>query len=105
MQHHASVLHRLFIGGAWLAKATVQAALASAPLDLITAYKRDSADYDEWHSWGKDIVTTAVFSIVITAPLGLIFITYFGDKVSVETSHVQRTTQVRGCLGQTPYCC
>jgi solute carrier family 9B (sodium/hydrogen exchanger), member 1/2 len=59
----------------------VQAALASTPLDLIIEFKKDALDYSEWQQWGKDIITTAVFSIVVTAPIGLIFITWFGDKV------------------------
>ena len=71
---------RLFIGGSWLAKATVQAALASAPLDLIVAQKQGDPEYAKWARWGQDIITTAVLSILVTAPVGLLFINYFGDK-------------------------
>lgn len=72
---------RLFVGGSWLAKATVQAALASAPLDLIRAGKRKDDDFEQWENWGKDIITTSVFAILLTAPAGLLFINYFGERL------------------------
>ena len=71
---------RLFVGGSWLAKATVQAALASTPLDLIRDFKSDDPDFEQWVVWGKDIITTSVFAILVTAPAGLLFISYFGDR-------------------------
>ena len=58
----------------------MQAALASSPLDLIRQTKRDDPDFAKWEAWGKDIITTAVFAILVTAPVGLLFINYFGDK-------------------------
>lgn len=71
---------RLFIALSWIPKATVQAALCSLPLDMIKAKMVDDPDYDKYVSWGEDILTTAVFSILITAPLGLIFIQILGPK-------------------------
>ena len=71
---------RLFIAGSWIPKATVQAALASTPLDMILEFKRDDPDFSQWKSWGQDITTTAIFAIIITAPIGLVFISYYGDK-------------------------
>ena len=72
---------RAFIGLSWIPKATVQAALGSAPLDLIRE-KMDPSDphYDEWEMWGKEILVTAVLSILITAPIGLVCINYLGPR-------------------------
>lgn len=58
----------------------MQAALASTPLDMILEFKRDEPDFQKWQDWGKDITTTAIFAILITAPIGLVFISYYGDK-------------------------
>lgn len=66
-----------FIAMAWLPKATVQAALASIPLDLIEEYKGDEPKYV---GWGEDIITVAVMSIVLTAPLGVIIINGLGPR-------------------------
>lgn len=96
------MLCRLFIGGSWLAKATVQAALASAPLDLIVAQKAGDPEFARWARWGQDIITTAVLSILVTAPLGLLFITYFGDKWltrdAVRISATKSTLDLGGAL-------
>jgi hypothetical protein len=72
---------RAFIGLSWIPKATVQAALGSAPLDLIRE-KMDSTDpeFEEWEMWGKEILVTAVISILITAPIGLICINTLGPR-------------------------
>lgn len=43
--------------------------------------KRGDPDFRQWQGWGKDIITTAVFAILITAPIGLLFINHFGDKL------------------------
>lgn len=85
---------RLFIAGSWIPKATVQAALASTPLDMILEFKRDEPDFQKWQDWGKDITTTAIFAIIITAPIGLVFISYYGDKWLTQDNvkiHVNKT--------------
>lgn len=64
----------------------MQAALASAPLDLIYSYKQGDDDFEDWVLWGKDIITTSVFAIVATAPAGLLFISYFGDRLLEHNS-------------------
>jgi Kef-type K+ transport system membrane component KefB len=71
-----SRIERAFVSLAWIPKATVQAALASDPLDYIVE-KGKSAEYV---SWGNDILTTAVFSIILTAPLGMVIIATLGPK-------------------------
>jgi hypothetical protein len=72
---------RVFIGMSWIPKATVQAALGSIPLALIEEnISKEDADYEEYQKWGKDILVTAVFAILITAPIGVICIDYFGPR-------------------------
>lgn len=71
---------KLFIALSWMPKATVQAALASDPLETILEHKQDEANFDEWEKWGNDILTTAVFSIILTAPLGMLIINILGPR-------------------------
>ena len=60
---------------AWIPKATVQAALGG--LTLAEAQKRELPD---WEEYGQAMLTTAVFAIIITAPLGAIMINTLGTK-------------------------
>lgn len=60
---------KIFFSVAWTPKATVQAALSSAPLTLIQSYKV-GPDYDKWVTWGNDILTTGLFAIIICGTLG-----------------------------------
>lgn len=60
---------------AWIPKATVQAALGG--LTLAEAQKRG---IPEWEEFGQAMLTTAVFAIIITAPLGAIMINTLGTK-------------------------
>ena len=59
----------------WIPKATVQAALGGVTLS--TALANDVPEYVEF---GEAMLTTAVFAICITAPLGAIFINTLGTK-------------------------
>lgn len=80
------VSERVFLGLAWLPKATVQAALGAVPLDLLREQmRRDAANgispadgssptMSEKEIWAKRIATTAIISIIITAPIGLLVI-------------------------------
>ena len=61
---------------AWMPKATVQAALGPIFLDNAIKYGRT-----EWQPMGEEILTLAVLSILITAPLGAISILAFGPKL------------------------
>eukprot|EP00928_Gymnodinium_smaydae_P079260 TRINITY_DN63230_c0_g1_i1.p1 TRINITY_DN63230_c0_g1~~TRINITY_DN63230_c0_g1_i1.p1 ORF type:complete len:588 (-),score=88.57 TRINITY_DN63230_c0_g1_i1:91-1854(-) len=72
---------RIFVGLAWIPKATVQAALGGIPLDAVrTTMHRDHdpEKFDLYEKWGLQILTTAVFSILITAPIGLLVIQNLG---------------------------
>ena len=64
----------------WDVEATVQEALASDPLETILEHKHDEANFDEWEQWGNEILTTAVFSIILTAPLGMLIINILGPR-------------------------
>lgn len=66
---------RAFMAFAWIPKATVQAALGG--LTLAEAQKRGLPDYEEY---GQAMLTTAVFAVIITAPLGAIMINTLGTK-------------------------
>eukprot|EP00892_Ulva_mutabilis_P007649 jgi/Ulvmu1/5256/UM022_0049.1 len=99
-----NIKERLFIAGSWIPKATVQAALASTPLDMILEFKSDEPDFQKWKTWGKDITTTAIFAIIITAPIGLVFISYYGDKwLSQDNVKIQVNKSMHQ-LGQLAGC-
>ena len=70
---------RTFIALSWIPKATVQAALASKPLEMVETYMDpDDKDYHKYEEWGKAVLATAVLSILITAPIGLVSIAKLG---------------------------
>jgi NhaP-type Na+/H+ or K+/H+ antiporter len=71
---------RAFVALAWMPKASVQAALGAVPLAKIMEEKKDESDFADWEAWGTDILTTAVFSIILTAPLGLLVIQHLGPR-------------------------
>jgi NhaP-type Na+/H+ or K+/H+ antiporter len=89
-------IERAFIGLSWIPKATVQAALGSVPLDIIReTYNEDDPDFEKYERYGNAILVTAVMSILVTAPIGLVAISVLGprwldcvdpevDKVDVE---------------------
>lgn len=63
---------------AWIPKATVQAALASLPLDAVTiAYPVGSPLHAQYRQWGEDALTTAVFEILISGTLGCLLVRWF----------------------------
>ena len=75
---------KVFMAFAWLPKATVQAALGPIFLDNVLRFKgdwEDLGDKDEWITMGNDILTLAVLSILITAPLGAVSILALGPKL------------------------
>eukprot|EP00884_Botryococcus_braunii_P019565 jgi/Botrbrau1/6292/Bobra.0339s0003.1 len=59
----------------WTPKASVQAALASAPLDRILSEGKGP----EYLRWGDDILITCLFSVLICGPIGVILISIFGN--------------------------
>ena len=97
---------KIFMAFAWLPKATVQAALGPMFLYNVgeinekywyTESNKEAwinanpgrnitewthlGDKATWEGWGEDILTLAVMSILITAPLGAVLILIFGPKL------------------------
>ncbi|XP_030644223.1 sodium/hydrogen exchanger 9B2 [Chanos chanos] len=60
---------KIFIALAWMPKATVQAAIGSTALDVAR-----NKEQEELKKYGMDVLTVAVLSILITAPIGAILI-------------------------------
>lgn len=72
---------RIFISLVWMPKATVQAALCTFPLMLAKdTISPEHTDYDQYILWCNQILSTAILSIIVTAPFGLMFIQYLGPK-------------------------
>uniref|UniRef100_A0A4W5JUD5 Cation/H+ exchanger transmembrane domain-containing protein n=1 Tax=Hucho hucho TaxID=62062 RepID=A0A4W5JUD5_9TELE len=67
---------KLFITLAWLPKATVQAAIGSTALDMART-KEDK----ELEKYGMDVLTVAVLSILLTAPIGALIIGLTGPRL------------------------
>lgn len=76
-----STKERIFVALAWLPKATVQAALCSVPLmTLKQTMSSDDVNYLQYLEWTEQILSTAILSICITAPIGVIAIKSLGKK-------------------------
>ncbi|WAR20709.1 SL9B2-like protein [Mya arenaria] len=75
---------RLFIPFAWLPKATVQAAIGALAMD-----KAMEMGDSEGVAYGKEILTLAVLSIVITAPIGAAIIAITGPILLHHTEREQ----------------
>ncbi|XP_077102539.1 sodium/hydrogen exchanger 9B2 [Siphateles boraxobius] len=67
---------KVFIALAWMPKATVQAAIGSTALDMARS-KNDL----ELQKYGMDVLTVAVLSILITAPIGALIISLLGPRL------------------------
>ncbi|TRY82929.1 hypothetical protein DNTS_027924 [Danionella cerebrum] len=67
---------KVFVALAWMPKATVQAAIGSTALDMARA-KQDV----ELQKYGMDVLTLAVLSILITAPIGALLISLLGPRL------------------------
>ncbi|KAB5518283.1 hypothetical protein PHYPO_G00163960 [Pangasianodon hypophthalmus] len=67
---------KIFIALAWMPKATVQAAIGSTALDMARV-KQD----EELQRFGMDVLSVAVLSILITAPLGALLIGLCGPRL------------------------
>ncbi|XP_051801515.1 LOW QUALITY PROTEIN: sodium/hydrogen exchanger 9B2 [Acanthochromis polyacanthus] len=61
---------KVFIALAWMPKATVQAAIGSTALDMA----RGKEGQPELQRYGMDVLTVAVLSILLTAPVGAVII-------------------------------
>eukprot|EP00891_Asterochloris_glomerata_P004958 jgi/Astpho2/4958/e_gw1.00070.58.1_t len=69
---------QLFMASSWVPKATIQGALGSVPLLLIQSRLSGKADYAQYETWGSEILHATAFSILITAPVGLLVIGLLG---------------------------
>lgn len=67
---------KIFIALAWLPKATVQAAIGSTALDM-ARMKKDT----QLEKYGMDVLTVAVLSILLTAPVGALVIGLTGPRL------------------------
>lgn len=71
---------KVFIALSWMAKATVQAALAPVTLDEVDKNDRQQVEYAE------TILMICVLSVLLTAPAGAIIITLSGPKLLTKTT-------------------
>ncbi|XP_047515460.1 sodium/hydrogen exchanger 9B2-like isoform X1 [Pieris napi] len=77
---------KIFVGFSWMAKATVQAALATVPLDYIRKLAGNNEPSSELVYYADTIITICILSIILTAPLGAIIITITGPRLLSKTS-------------------
>lgn len=82
---------KLFYAIAWTPKATVQAALSAAPLTLITTLKQGDPDYDQWLTWGNEILTTGLFAIIISGTFGVLAIHFSAPALLQKTENKKST--------------
>ncbi|XP_060793823.1 sodium/hydrogen exchanger 9B2 isoform X2 [Neoarius graeffei] len=75
---------KIFIALAWLPKATVQAAIGSTALDMA----RNEED-EQLERYGMDVLTVAVLSIMITAPIGALAIGLAGPKLLQKYTEIE----------------
>ncbi|KAK0428981.1 hypothetical protein QR680_011120 [Steinernema hermaphroditum] len=68
---------RLYVAFSWLPKATVQAALAPVVLDYVNA----NPEMESLRSVGTTILTIAVLSILLTAPVGAFLMRFTASKL------------------------
>ena len=59
-------------------QATIQGALGSLPLLLITSRETHQADYEQQVAHGNIILHSTAFAIIIAAPIGLLVIALLG---------------------------
>ena len=69
---------RQFIAVAWIPKATVQAALSTIPFSLV---QERMATNETLVLHTRQIMTTGILAILVTAPLGLIAIQFLGPRL------------------------
>ncbi|XP_049887743.1 sodium/hydrogen exchanger 9B2-like isoform X2 [Pectinophora gossypiella] len=77
---------KFFVGLAWMAKATVQAALGPVALDEIKKLAGEEGPAAELVGYAETVITVCIMSIVITAPIGAIVITIAGPRLLSKTT-------------------
>ncbi|XP_049868372.1 sodium/hydrogen exchanger 9B2-like isoform X2 [Pectinophora gossypiella] len=78
---------KLFIGLTWTAKATVQAALGPAALDLVNSGSSAGLPKEEEEYYAKALLAMSVLSVVISAPTGAILIALAGPKLLKQSQN------------------
>ncbi|KAG8186332.1 hypothetical protein JTE90_005864 [Oedothorax gibbosus] len=84
-----SIKEKAFVSATWLAKATVQAAVGSQALD----YARTENKNVQFVEYSKQVLTMSVLSIIVTAPLGAIFIEHLAPILLTESGNSTDTSQ------------
>ncbi|XP_020352644.1 sodium/hydrogen exchanger 9B2 [Oncorhynchus kisutch] len=88
---------KLFIALAWLPKATVQAAIGSTALDMART-KEDK----ELEKYGMDVLTVAVLSILLTAPIGALVIGLTGPRLLQKPKNPAWEREQSGTMTESP---
>lgn len=68
-------------------QATIQGALGSAPLMLIQTRLSNHPNYDQYEEWGNVILHATAFSIILSAPVGLLVIALLGPSWLKKACH------------------
>ncbi|XP_030835875.1 sodium/hydrogen exchanger 9B2 [Strongylocentrotus purpuratus] len=93
---------KLFMVFAWFPKATVQAALGPLALDEIIKQGIVTEADEANEIRGIQLLTIAVLSILITAPIGAILVTLCGPKLLEKETRPLTVSQQAGELGAGP---
>ncbi|XP_031563746.1 sodium/hydrogen exchanger 9B2-like [Actinia tenebrosa] len=88
---------KIFISIAWLPKATVQAAIGSVSLDMARQAGL-TGTYQE--TYGIQILTVAVLSILVTSPIGAIGISLAGPRMLTQTLPTEDEDDVTAKLNE-----
>ena len=72
---------KLLISFAWMPKATVQAAIGGVLLTRVRDEVAPGDKFDEYEDYGEFLLTAAVLSVLISAPLGAILTNTLGPKM------------------------
>lgn len=75
-------------------QATIQGALGSAPLMLIQTRLKSKPDYDQYEQWGNMILHATAFSIILSAPVGLLVIALLGPISLKQACHANYSPHV-----------
>ncbi|CAG4973967.1 unnamed protein product [Parnassius apollo] len=95
---------KLFIGVTWLAKATVQAALGPAALDLVNNGQSAGLPAEDEEHFAKTLLAVSVLSVVVSAPLGAILIAITGPRLLSQEPETNNQTnfETTGNTTSTP---
>ncbi|KAH9643068.1 hypothetical protein HF086_018421 [Spodoptera exigua] len=85
VRSNLNMKEKIFVGLAWMAKATVQAALGPVALDEVRKMAGGEPD-PVMIEYAETVITVCIMSIVITAPIGAIVITLTGPKLLSRTT-------------------